>query len=223
MVKGTSLSLLANFSLDPEEPPTKKIKVDIKFGVNATKDGKSDKMGQEEPFVYLPEDHPDIVNIRKFFNLSPTFPTTDLFVRNATGEPLRAIYITSSLVKDVLERNPTIRLLNAGTRLFQKQPDPKSGAECLWRVHADGLSLIDAFMRDRVVTANVDEIWELLRTGAQFPRVRDLKPALQEQVARLKAGGFIIRVDPSKSERTDMKIPFSMPMWKSPASVKYVP
>jgi hypothetical protein len=76
-------------------------------------------------------------------------------------------------------------------------------------------------MGDRVVTASVDEIWELLRTGSQFPLLRDLKPGLQDQVTRLTSGGFVIRVDPSKSDVTDMKIPFSMPMWKSPNSVKY--
>jgi multisite-specific tRNA:(cytosine-C5)-methyltransferase len=222
MLKGTHFPGFSfNFSLDPEEPPTKKPKVDVKFGVNAMKESKNDSIGKEEPFVYLPQDHPDITNICKFFNMSPSFPTTDLFVRNATGEPLRAIYITSPLVQAVLERNPSIRLLNAGIRLFVRQPDPKSGAECLWRVHSDGLSLIDPFMGDRVVTANVDEIWELLRTGSQFPLLRDLKPGLQEQVTRLTSGGFVIRVDPSKSDVTDMKIPFSMPMWKSPNSVKY--
>lgn len=223
-MKGTpSLCIFIDISLDPEEPPAKKLKADVKFGVNATKESKNDPIGKEEPFVYLPEDHPDVITIRKFFDISPSFPTTDLFVRNATGEPLRAIYVTSSLVKAVLERNPNIRLLNAGIRLFVRQPDPKSGAECLWRIHSDGLSLIDAFMGNRTVTANVDEIWELLRSGSQFPLLRDLKRGLQEQVERLTSGGFVIRVDPSKSDITDMKTPFSMPMWKSPNSVKYLP
>jgi multisite-specific tRNA:(cytosine-C5)-methyltransferase len=179
-------------------------------------------MGKEEPFIYLPSDHHEIDLVRRFFDLSPKFPTTDLFVRNATGEPLRAIYITSSFVREVIHRNPTIRLLNAGTRLFVRQPDPKSEAECLWRIHSDGLSLIDPFLGEaRLVYATVDEIWELLRVGAQFPLIQSLKENLGKQILRMKNGGFVIRVDPSSSETTDMNVPFSMPMWKSPMAVKW--
>lgn len=120
-----------------------------------------------------------------------------------------------------MHRNPTVRLLNAGTRLFVKQPDPKAGAECLWRTHSDGLELIDPFLGpDRVVNASVDEIWELLKTGSLFPLIRNLKPNLREQIEKMKNGGFVIRVDPSASEVTDMNVPFSMPMWKSPQAVK---
>lgn len=79
--------------------------------------------------------------------------------------------------------------------------------------------MIDPFLGPtRVVNARVDEIWELLRGGAQFPLIGDLNPRLQEQVLKLGNGGFVIRVDPQGSEMT---VPFSMPMWKSPMAVKY--
>jgi multisite-specific tRNA:(cytosine-C5)-methyltransferase len=214
----------ANISLDSPEPIAKKPKLDPtqpSFGPNSGKGNKTNTPGQEEPFVFLTEDHSDLENIRNFFSLSPSFPTTDLFVRNAKGEPIRAIYITNSLVKEVMNRNPTVRLLNAGTRLFVKQPDPKAGADCLWRTHSDGLDLIDPFLGpDRVVNATVDEIWELLKTGSMFPLIRNLKPNLREQIESMKNGGFVVRVDPSESGITDMNVPFTMPMWKSPHAVK---
>lgn len=226
MDRGTAERERSNKSVDPSEPVPKKAKLDQsqpQFGVNNPKENKTNTPGKEEPFVYLPADHPDIELVRKFFSLSPQFPTTDLFVRNATGEPLRAIYITNSLVRDVLSRNPTIRLLNAGTRLFVRQPDPKSEAECLWRVHSDGLNLIDPFLGDkRIVDASVDDIWELLKVGAQFPLIRSLKPTLRDRISKMTTGGFVIRVDPSTSEITEMNVPFSMPMWKSPHAVKYI-
>jgi multisite-specific tRNA:(cytosine-C5)-methyltransferase len=219
---GSTSVTYSNISLDTPEPQSKKPKLDTsqpQFGPNSSK---GNPIGKEEPFVYLPTDHPDIESIRKFFALSPTFPTDNLFVRNATGEPLRAIYITNSLVKQILHRNPTIRLLNAGTRLFVRQPDPKSGADCLWRIHSDGLTLIDSFLGDdRLVYADVDEIWDLLKTGSQFPLVRDLKENIRDQIFKLKNGGFVIRVDLSKGSITHMNLPFSMPMWKSPQAVKY--
>jgi multisite-specific tRNA:(cytosine-C5)-methyltransferase len=212
-------------SLDSPEPTAKKPKLDAsqpQFGVNSSKGNKTNTPGKEEPFVYLPTDHPDLALVRKFFGLSPHFPTTDLFVRNATGEPLRGIYITNSLVREVLNRNPTIRLLNAGTRLFVKQPDPKSEAECLWRIHSDGLSLIDPFLGDnRIVDASVDDIWEIMKSEAQFPLIRDLKPILKDRISNMSNGGFVIRVDPSGSEMTEMNVSFSLPMWKSPHAVKY--
>lgn len=114
-----------------------------------------------------------------------------------------------------------MRLLNAGTRLFVRQPDPKSAATCQWRIHSDGLPLIDPFLGpNRVVNANVDEIWELLKTGAQFPLVRDLKENVRAQIEKLDNGGFVIRVDPSGNSETEMNVPFSIPMWKSPFAVK---
>jgi multisite-specific tRNA:(cytosine-C5)-methyltransferase len=192
------------------------------FGANA-KENKQSNMVKEEPFVYLPTDHPELNHIREFFGLSPSFPTTDLFVRNAIGEPLRAIYISNALVRGVLNRNPTIRLLNAGTRLFVRQADPKSESTCLWRVHSDGLELVDPFLgSQRVVKAGVDEIWELLKSGSQFPLISSLKQGIRDQIFNLPNGGFVIRVDPSKSELTDLTVPFSMPMWKSPMAVKYI-
>jgi hypothetical protein len=72
------------------------------------------------------------------------------------------------------------------------------------------------------VHATVDEIWELLKTATRFPLIRTLKPNLRDQILKLANGGFVIRVDPSKSLLTDMHVPFSMPMWKSPQSVKYL-
>ena len=205
------------------EPPPKKHKLNTsqpEFGPTSSKGDKPTNISaKEEPFIYIRPDHPDFSQIRNFYALSPNFPTTDFFVRNSTGDPVRAIYITNPLVKEVIHRNPTMHLLNAGTRLFVKQPDHKSNAESLWRIHSDGLALIDPFLGPtRVVNARVDEIWELLRGGAQFPLIGDLNPRLQEQVLKLGNGGFVIRVDPQGSEMT---VPFSMPMWKSPMAVKY--
>ena len=221
---GTILFDFSNGSVETLEPALKKPKLDqLKphFGPNSEQEGKNIDPGKEEPFVYLPHDHPELELICNFFGLSQ-LPTSDLFVRNATGDPLRAIYITTPFVKEVLSRNPSIRLLNAGTRLFVKQPDPKSGAECLWRIHSDGLSLIDPFLGEkRVVYAHVDEIWELLKIQSIFPLIRSLKANLRDQILKLNAGGFIIRVDPSNS-KTDMNVPFSIPMWRSAQAVKYV-
>ena len=177
-------------------------------------------VAKEEPFVYLPSDHPDLLQIRSFYNLSPTFPTSTFFVRNATGEPLHAIYITNPLVKNLIHRNPTLRLLNAGTRLFQKQADPKSGAEVSWRMHADGLSLIDPFLgEERVVETVVEELKELLKDGELFPLIKRLSEGVRKQIEVLKPGGFVIRVKPGESK--EVQVPFSIPMWRSGQSVKY--
>jgi multisite-specific tRNA:(cytosine-C5)-methyltransferase len=180
-------------------------------------------MVKEEPFIYLPTDNQEVARIREFFGLSRNFPTSDLFVRNSLGEPLRAIYISNSLVRHVINRNPTLRLLNAGTRLFVRQPDPKSETTCLWRAHSDGLELVDPFLgKERAINASVDEIWELLKSGSQFPLIRNLKEGIRDKISQLPNGGFVIRVDPSASKLTDLTVPFSMPMWKSPMAVKYV-
>jgi multisite-specific tRNA:(cytosine-C5)-methyltransferase len=221
---GTSIDITKN-SLDEPDSVPKKPKLDLSqphFGRNAqSKENKTNTPGKEEPFTFLAPDHPELENIRAFFDLHPEFPTTDLFVRNSKGDPLNAIYITSSLVKDLMHRNPSAHILNAGVRLFSNQNDPKSGAKCFWRVNSDGLDLVDPFLGPkRVVYAEVDEIWELLKTGAQFPLVAGLKKGLREQISKLATGGFVVRIDPSKSGMTDMNVPFAIPMWKSPMAVK---
>ena len=212
---------IANPSVIDSEPAIKRPKLDTSIPSFGPTVAKGQKQPVEEPFVFLPHDHPDLHNIRTFHAIDPSFPTNDLFVRNAKGDPLRAIYIVTPLVKELMTRNPTARILNAGTRLFVKQPDHKSDAGSFWRVHSDGLTLIDSFLgKDRVVTADVDEVWELLKSGPQFPPIRNLAPNLRDQVSGLRNGGFVIRVNPAKSGRTEIKVPFTMPMWKSPSAVK---
>ena len=205
---------------DPSEQPVKKPKFDPIESTPSTRDRKA-IAGNEEPFNFIPPSHPELTLIRTFFNLSPHFPMTDLFVRNSTGEPLHAIYIASPLVQAIIRRNPALRLLNAGTRLFVRQPDTKGHAKCLWRIHSDGLSLIDAFLGpERVIGAKVDEIRGILKENAQFPLIKDVDERLRNKISALGNGGFILRVDPSTSEATDMNVPFSLPMWKSPHAIK---
>jgi len=205
---------------DPSESPVKKQKFEPPESTRNTR-GQKPVAGNEEPFAFIPPSHPELALIRSFFNLSPHFPMTDLFVRNSTGEPLRAIYIASPLVQTIIQRNPALHLLNAGTRLFVRQPDTKGDAQCLWRIHSDGLALIDAFLgSERVIGAKVDEVREILKENAQFPLIKDLGERLRSKISALGNGGFILRVDPSTSEATDMNVPFSLPMWKSPHAIK---
>jgi len=81
--------------------------------------------------------------------------------------------------------------------------------------------LIDAFLgSERVIGAKVDEVREILKENAQFPLIKDLGERLRSKISALGNGGFILRVDPSTSEATDMNVPFSLPMWKSPHAIK---
>jgi multisite-specific tRNA:(cytosine-C5)-methyltransferase len=208
---------------DSDQPPVKKQKPDPPETKRDNVSGRDQKTSSrtEEPFTFIPPSHPELTIIRTFFNLSPRFPMTDFFVRNSTGEPLRAIYIASPFVQAIIQRNPTLTLLNAGTRLFVRQTDTKGDAKCLWRVHSDGLSLIDPFFGpERVIEAEVDEIRDLLDETVQFPLIKKLDTRLRESISALGNGGFIMRVDTSTSQATDMDVPFSLPMWKSPYAVK---
>ena len=217
--KSNSLKRSGN-GTDPSEQPVKKPKFDPPESTPSTR-GRKAIAGNEEPFNFIPPAHSELAFIRAFFNISPHFPMTDLFVRNSTGEPLHAIYIASPLVQTIILRNPALHLLNAGTRLFVRQPDTKGRAECLWRIHSDGLSLIDSFLGpERVIGAKVDEIRGILNENAQFPLIKDLDERLRNKISVLGNGGFILRVDPSKTEATDMNVPFSLPMWKSPHAIK---
>jgi multisite-specific tRNA:(cytosine-C5)-methyltransferase len=114
---------------------------------------------QEEWFKYLDGDCDALQQIFSFYQVSPDFPKDRFMVRNETGEPVRAIYYTSGLVRDILTQNEGkgIRFVNAGIKMFVKQ-DVQGQDACPWRIQTDGLNLIEPWIDGtRVIRLNKKE------------------------------------------------------------------
>lgn len=107
----------------------------------------------EEPYKYLAPDHPELLKIYEFYQISPQFPRDRFMVRNATGEPVKAIYYTSIFVRDILTMNEGkgIKFVQSGVKMFMKQ-DVQGQDVCRWRIQMEGLPILEAWVgEDRIV------------------------------------------------------------------------
>ena len=68
-------------------------------------------------------------------------------VRNASGEPAKAIYYTSPLVKSILQLNEGkgMKFVQAGVKMFMKQ-DVQGQDVCRWRVQSEGLPILEPWV-----------------------------------------------------------------------------
>jgi multisite-specific tRNA:(cytosine-C5)-methyltransferase len=129
----------------------------IKFELDSTADmiaarPKSNQI-REEPYKYLDSSHPDLERIYEFYQLNARFPRDRFMVRNGTGEPVKAIYYTSLLVRDILIANEGkgLKFVQAGVKMFMKQ-DAQGQDICRWRIQTEGLPILEAWVGEaRVV------------------------------------------------------------------------
>ncbi len=167
----------------------------------------------EEPFKYLSPDHEELQAIYNFYSLSPHFPRDRFMVRNATGNPVKTIYYTSALARDILRENESkgMKFVHCGIKMFVKQDVQKVGV-CKWRIQTEGLPILEAWVgEERVV-----RLWkrETLRKllVEMFPKVdgdgwQDLGE-IGERVRDLEMGCCVLRVEKSEGEE-GFRYPFS--------------
>jgi multisite-specific tRNA:(cytosine-C5)-methyltransferase len=76
-----------------------------------------------------------VKEVARFFGISPRFPSDRYMVRNAMGEPAKAVYYTSSLVRDilVLSEGRGSKFLHGSVKMFVKQDAPLAEV-CRWRI-----------------------------------------------------------------------------------------
>jgi len=126
-------------------------------------------------------------------------------VRNATGEPVKAIYYTSSLVRDILRLNEGkgIKFVQSGVKMFMKQ-DAQGQDVCRWRIQMEGLPLVETWIgEERTVRLyKRDTLHKLLIE--MFPKVAqggwaDLGE-IGERVRDIGMGCCVLRVETSDDE-----------------------
>lgn len=157
----------------------------------------------EEPFKYLDPNHEELQNIYDFYHISPRFPKDRFMVRNAMGSPVKTIYYTSTLARDILTENEGkgLKFVHCGVKMFVKQDVQKVGV-CKWRIQTDGLPILESWVgEERVV-----RLWS--RTTLKkllvemFPKVdgngwQDLGE-IGERVRDIEMGCCVLRVEKSE-------------------------
>lgn len=165
------------------------------------------KPGQpsEEPFKYLDPNHPELLPVYEFYQVSERFPRDRFMVRNAEAQPVRTVYYTSALARDILTSNEGqgIKFVHCGVRLFVKQ-DAQRENVCRWRIQSEGLGLIEPWLgSERSVTlTNKDTLHKLLIE--MFPRVdgggwKSLGE-IGQRVRDIPMGCSILNIMPSEAE-----------------------
>ncbi|KIW07870.1 uncharacterized protein PV09_01784 [Verruconis gallopava] len=177
----------------------------------------------EEPYKYLNPEHPELVKIYNFYEISPRFPKTRYMVRNATGEPVKAIYYTSERVRDILVCNEGqgIKFVQAGVKMFMKQ-DAQGQDICRWRIQSEGIPILEPWVGEsRVVRLYKRETLRKLLIE-MFPRVGngDWRKfnEIGEWIRDVSMGCCVLRVEPSDAE-DGFKERTVLPLWRSINSI----
>ncbi|KAK8042744.1 Multisite-specific tRNA:(cytosine-C(5))-methyltransferase [Apiospora phragmitis] len=173
----------------------------------------------EEPYKYLSTDHEVIQNIKTFYNLSTRFPDDRYMVRNTAGEPAKAIYYTSALVRDILVQNEGrgVKFVHAGVKMFMKQDAP-SAEVCRWRIQSEGMPIVAGYVgSDRVIRLTKKETFHKL-LKEMFPRFAEGEWSklgeIGERARDISMGCCVLRVEPDGSD-ADWKERMVLPLWKS--------
>ena len=128
----------------------------------------------EEPFKYIAGDHAEVQSIESFYHLSPRFPRDRFMVRNASGDPVKTIYYTSALVRDILTENEGkgIKFIHGGVKMFMRQ-DVQGEGVCKWRIQSEGMSILEGYVgEERVVRLYKKETLRKLLIE-MFPKISD--------------------------------------------------
>ncbi|GKT59282.1 nol1 nop2 sun family protein [Colletotrichum tofieldiae] len=173
----------------------------------------------EEPFKYLDPKHEVIKNIKTFYHISSRFPEDRFMVRNAAGEPAKAIYYTSALARDILVENEGrgIKVIHGGVKMFMKQDAP-SAEICRWRIQSEGMPILQGYVGEqRVVRLTSKETLRRLLIE-MFPRIADGEwEKMGEIGARVRDIGMgccVLRVEPDGSDPAFSER-MALPLWKS--------
>lgn len=213
---------------EPQEQPPKKAKVEDD-GTTKTEEEKPKESAPapkarrngpiEEPFKFLDPSHPVIQNIKEFYHLSPRFPDDRYMVRNEMGEPAKAIYYVTSLMRDILTENEGrgIRFIHGGVRMYMKQDAPSADV-CRWRIQSEGMPILQGYVGEpRVVRLRNKETLRRLLIE-MFPRIQGDHwksfDEIGERVRDVGMGCCVLRVEP-EGDDPDFSERMALPLWKS--------
>lgn len=187
------------------------------YGDKAAK--KQNKEPYEEPFKFLAADNEVIKNVQEFYQISPRFPSDRFMVRNAAGEPSKAIYYTNALVRDVLSSNEgrSVKFVHGGVKMFMKQDAP-SAEVCRWRIQSEGMPILQGYVgKERVVVLQKKETLRKLLIE-MFPRINGEEwknlNEVGERVRDVGLGCLVLRIEPDGTE-DNFTERMALPLWKS--------
>ncbi|KTW26404.1 hypothetical protein T552_02885 [Pneumocystis carinii B80] len=175
-----------------------------------------------EHFKFLSDDCEEIKNIKAFYNISNSFPSSQYVVRNVNAIPTHFIYFLSKKIKNILYHNEDrIKFVHGGVKMFTKHEFPRNSSSediCKWRIQNEGVKLLFPFLGpERVIYASFNELEIFL--NHDYPKI-DMFPEgkLKTSLEKLSLGCIIMVVDMENEESVKVKLNVTLPIWKSNVS-----
>ncbi|KAI8589072.1 NOL1/NOP2/Sun domain family, member 2 [Geranomyces variabilis] len=215
---------------DASEPLLKKAKQDTTDDANPTgrvfrpkRDGLV-WQGGESPFRFLLKDDPELVQMRRFFDLGPEFPQENFVVRSE-NDSWKTIYFVSTPIKKIVSASNSFRLkiVNTGIRIFTRNSanDPSTPTYgCPFRLANDGLSTIGPFVGDRsVIHASMKDVVTLL--SVEYPKFQEFDEQIAEAFKQRDMGSCVVKFNPAAQPGYDGRVrtPILLPIWRAQVSV----
>ena len=181
----------------------------------------------EEAFKYLSPSHPELETIFVFYELHPSFPRNRFLVRNPAGDPVKGIYYSSQLVKEILQANEGrgMKFVHAGVKMFMKQDVQGQAGVCRWRIQTEGLPIVEGWVGE----GRTVRLWKkgTLRKllVEMFPKIggEDAKEGegwkalgeIGERVLKIGMGCCVLRVEARPGDEEGLEEGLVLPLWRS--------
>ena len=200
---------------EDDDEASKKAKVDDETAaVVPAKKEKVPRDANEEPFIFLPADHPVIEKCWNFYGINDQFPKDSLLVRNSTGEPTRVIYYVSPTLRPVIQLNESkLKLIHTGIKMFSFQRNTGENT-CEWRIQIESITLLaNATSSKRRAEASLDLLKTMVTEAfPTFPQLRERYPEFYAQVENMAEGCIIVNI-PAPTGGV-----YTFPVWKGKGS-----
>lgn len=172
---GFFITVLEKIGEEEEQPKSKKAKIESTTPAAPKKEKLSNTSNDSaEPFNFLAKDQEELVRCWKFYGIDPenTTVTENCFVRNATGEPSRIIYLSNPITKNYLLANEEkLKIIHSGVKIFVSQ---RTDLDCKWRIQSEALPIVKKHLSDsRVVKCSLTLFEKLLKEA--FPKFEELE------------------------------------------------
>lgn len=174
----------------------------------------------EQPFIFLSEEDANIMAIKEFYGLDPSFPSNQWVVRSEGGNH-RTIYFISESVKSILNAEDSHRILvvNTGVKMFYRN-EGDGNVRCVYRLVNDGLNtLVPYLSKKRKVNVKFDDIRVLLEED--YPVVYKFGEETKVLLEALEQGSCLFCFQPTEEDKKNCSIrnQLILPVWKARASV----
>ncbi|KAK5175897.1 tRNA (cytosine-5-)-methyltransferase ncl1 [Saxophila tyrrhenica] len=217
---GTALN--GSGSSAPQSAPT----VDKDVQPPPRKRRRDDQPSNEEAFKYLDPNHPELQSIYAFYELDESFPRDRFLVRNPAGDPVKGIYYSSQLVKDILVANEGrgMKFVHGGVKMFMKQDVQGQPGVCRWRIQTEGLPIIEGWLGERRTVRLYKRTTLRKLLVEMFPKIGHEDSAdgtgwkalgeIGEQCLKMGMGCCVLRVEASEDE-DGFQESIVLPLWRS--------